>query len=62
MTITSIITRVTDDNLLRERIYLKCKKCGNKFEHYTRLFDQKDTVRCPKCQSAATEEETAGLD
>lgn len=57
-----VITRVTDENLLRARIYLQCKKCGHRFEHYTQLFDQKDTVRCPKCRSTAAEDETVILD
>jgi len=50
-----VITRVTDNNIFRERIWYQCEECGHKFEHFNRLFDQrKSNVKCPKCQSELT--------
>ncbi|SDD59045.1 hypothetical protein [Sporomusa acidovorans] len=56
-----IITRVSDGNILRERVWHQCEKCGHKFEYYTSLFTE-DTVNCPKCLCKITKDNTDFLD
>lgn len=58
---SNVITRVTDNNIFREHIWLQCSKCGHKFEHYAKLFEQ-TIVKCPKCQSEVMKDNMDMLD
>ena len=58
-----IITRITDSNIFRERVWYQCDKCRERFEHYNTLFAPKTTVvECPKCQSKLTKDKIDLLD
>jgi putative FmdB family regulatory protein len=60
---SNIITRVTDSNILRERVWYRCDKCGHKFDQYIRLFSQTKTkVSCPKCKNELKENSMEILD